>query len=62
VRLKALVVVRDGVEDHGDLLAIGRANWRNVCGLNSSNASPAVNIGSVSMWYSSGVKVYDPCQ
>lgn len=37
--------------------AIGKANWRRVCELNSMRIKPAKKIGMAKMWYSSGVKV-----
>jgi len=36
-RLKALVVVGDGLEDYGDLLAVGRAEARGVGEVYSSS-------------------------
>lgn len=33
VRLKALVVVGDGLEDYGDLLAVGRTEAKRLCAL-----------------------------
>lgn len=32
VRLRALMVAGDGLEDYGDLLAIGRAEGGELCG------------------------------
>jgi len=37
--------------------AMGKRACFSVCGLNRMSVSPAVNMGSVNMWYSMGVKV-----
>jgi hypothetical protein len=42
--------------------AIGNKACRRVPRLNKTSVRPAVRTGRVRMWYSSGVKVYEPYQ
>ena len=41
---------------------IGNASCLSVWGLKRMRVSPAANIGKADMWYSRGVKVYEPYQ